>query len=137
MTDPNPAPSDKNGKDEAPPSENLFKLMDGVIAQLNITKKMFILMILTVMVLPPIALIISFAIIEPAFEGGQFPGFVPHRDPVAFFIVRNLPLLISLVWLGIGVRQWFILSKWAKRYQRYKERLRQIDKKLDDAADSG
>ena len=40
-------------------SDNIFKIMDNVISQLNTTKKMFIIMILTVMVLPPLTFAIS------------------------------------------------------------------------------
>jgi hypothetical protein len=34
------------------------------------------------------------------------------------------------VWLGIGIRQWFVLSGWTK-YERYKELQKKIDEKLD------
>jgi len=37
-----------------------------------------------------------------------------------------------LVWLGIGVRQWFILSKQDKRYKSWKELERKVDEKLDN-----
>ena len=43
--------------------------------------------------------------------------------------------IISLVWLGIGIRQWFVLSKWDKRYQQFKAKQEEIDKKLDDDSD--
>jgi formate hydrogenlyase subunit 3/multisubunit Na+/H+ antiporter MnhD subunit len=140
MTDPNqPASRDKdNGtdnakkqEDEGPlPTENLFKLMDGVINQLNVTKRMFLIMILSIMILPPLALVISFAIADAVTEG--HPWFFLHRDPWVFGIARNLPLIISVVWLGVGIRQWFVLSSWAKRYQRYKDRQREAERKLTD-----
>ena len=38
-----------------------------------------------------------------------------------FGIARFVPFLISLVWLGIGIRQSFVFSKWTRRYERYKE----------------
>ena len=137
MTDPNSAPSDK---DEVPPSENLFKLMDGVIAQLNITKKMFIIMILTIMIIPPIAFVLTFALLGPPFpfhDGGMHERFGPGFNP-AFGIARVIPFLISLIWLGIGIRQWFVLSKWTKKYERYKELQKKIDAKLsdDDSSDN-
>ena len=40
--------------------------------------------------------------------------------------------IISIVWLGIGVRQWFVLSKWDKKYQRFKEKQKDVDRKLSD-----
>ena len=109
-------------------SDNIFKIMDGLIFQLNKTKKMFIIMILTIMIIPPVVLLISFEIFtfegyEKTERGGPHPGFFP---------MRIVPVIISLVWLGIGIRQWLVLSKWTKKYDLYKESQEKIDKKLDE-----
>jgi hypothetical protein len=40
-----------------------------------------------------------------------------------------IPFLVSVIWLGIGIRQWFVLSK-------YRELQKSIDKKLEDANDN-
>ena len=143
MTDPNQPSSSSHGIDDddsgnaersgnksSLPTENLFKLMDGVINELNVTKRMFLMMILSIMILPPLALVVSFAIADAVTEG--HPWFFLHRDPWVFGIARNLPLIISVIWLGVGIRQWFVLSNWAKRYQRYKDRQRQVERKLLD-----
>jgi NADH:ubiquinone oxidoreductase subunit 5 (subunit L)/multisubunit Na+/H+ antiporter MnhA subunit len=115
--------SEKNGG-------NIFKTMDEIIFQLNRTKKMFIVMILTVMIIPPITFMIFAAIYDPPFEkqeGAEREGPRPK-----FMIFRIIPLIISAVWLGIGIRQWIVLSKWTKKYNRYKELQEKVDKKLDD-----
>ena len=127
--------SEPEKKDD--PGHNLFKVMDGIIYQLNATKRLFIIMILSMMILPPIALLISSLLIAPPFQdSNSFPAL--HRDGfgVRFFDLRILPLVISLVWLGIGIRQWFILSKWTKRYVQYKKMQENIDKKLADTNDN-
>jgi hypothetical protein len=113
--------------------------MDGIIQQLNRTKKMFIIMILTIMIIPPIAFAVTFALLGPPFPfhdaGGPHDRFGPGFNP-AFGIARVIPFAISLIWLGIGIRQWFVLSKWTKKYERYKELQKKIDEKLDyDNAD--
>jgi hypothetical protein len=36
-----------------------------------------------------------------------------------------------MVWLGFGIRQWYVLSKWTRRYERYKELQRKLGQKLD------
>ena len=46
-----------------------------------------------------------------------------------------MPILIFLIWLGIGIRQWFVLSKWTKKYERYKELQKKVDEKLDYDSD--
>jgi hypothetical protein len=114
--------------------------MDGIIQQLNRTKKMFIIMILTIMIIPPMAFAVTFALLGPPFpfhdSGGPHDRFGPGFNP-AFGIARVIPFLISLIWLGIGIRQWFVLSKWTKKYERYKELQKKIDEKLDyDNADN-
>jgi hypothetical protein len=117
--------------------ENLFQIMDGIIHELNITKKIFIIMILTVMIIPPLSFVITFALFGPPFpfDGGSRMTHERFGSPPQFShyfgIARFAPFLISLVWLGIGIRQWFVLSKWTKRYERYKELQRKIDQKLD------
>ena len=118
-----------NDKDEKS-SDNIFKIMDGVIFQLNRTKKMFIIMILTVMIITPVTFLISAVLFAPPFEMEQkTERDEPHHK---FFPMRMIPLLVSLAWLGIGIRQWFVLSKWTKKYERYKELQNEINKKLDD-----
>jgi hypothetical protein len=121
--------------------ENLFQIIDGIISQLNRTKKMFIIMILTIMILPPISFLITFALLgPPMFFGGPGmhpegigPGFAP-----GFTLARTVPILIFLVWLGIGIRQWIVLSKWSKKYEHYRELQKKIDEKLDyDNDDEG
>ena len=132
MTEPN---KDDNNKSKES-RENLFQIMDGIIKELNLTKKMFIIMIITIMIIPPLAFAITFALLGPPFpfEGGrmQHENFGPHPFFGHYFgIARFIPFLIALVWLGIGIRQWFVLSGWTKKYERYKELQRKIDEKLD------
>jgi len=124
--------ADSNKDEER--KENLFEIMDGIILQLNRTKKMFIIMIITVMVISPIALLITYLIFTPPFESAgeektrREGGGPLHR----FFVIRFLPPIVSAIWLAIGIRQWFVLSKWAAKYDKYKKLQEEIDKKLAD-----
>jgi hypothetical protein len=133
MTDPTEA--DKVDKSDIS-RENIFQIMDGIIAQLNKTKKMFIIMILTIMIIPPIAFALTFSLFGPPFhfnEDREPPhGFADSpRIPPQIALARIVPILVALIWLGIGIRQWFVLSRWSKKYERYKELQKQIDTKLD------
>ena len=124
--------TDENGSKS---KDNIFEIMDGIIAQLNKTKKMFIIMILTIMIIPPISFAVTFALVGPPFpfhdRGIASNSFGPIFSPV-FGIARMIPFLISIVWLGVGIWQWFVLSKWTKRYERYKELKESIDEKLSN-----
>ena len=52
-------------------------------------------------------------------------------DNPSFRIVQAVVVGTVLVWIGIGIRQWFVLSKWTKKYKQYKELQKKIDEKLD------
>jgi hypothetical protein len=135
------AAADPNEKKKEDHNENLFQIMDGIISQLNKTKKMFILMIITILILPPISFVITFIIFGPPmfFDGASMHhdgfGFGAGGFGRGFAPARAIPILIFLIWLTIGIRQWFVLSKWAKRYERYKELQKKIDEKLDYEGD--
>ena len=136
--------------------ENIFELLDGMMFQLSRTKKMFMIMILTVLILPPASILVLTSVSEPPFES-QFEERLQERlssgeitqeeydeikekfgngKPRKFLHPPQLVILIiSLVWLGIGIRQWAVLSKWDKKYQQFKAKQEEIDKKLDDESD--
>jgi hypothetical protein len=113
-------------------SGGIFRTMDEIIFQLNKTKKMFIVMILTIMIIPPVAFMITTAIFDPPFETQEKTDDSVGVPKQKFFIFRIIPFVISAVWLGIGIRQWIVLSKWTKKYDRYKKMQEEVDKKLDD-----
>ena len=134
-----------NDKKDNKRTENLFEIMDGIIDQLNNTKRLFIAMILTVMIIPPLIFVITFGLLgppgqpspPPPFQSGMEHHIGEHREGFnpLFTITKNIPLIIGILWLGIGIRQWIILSKWNKKYQKYKELQKKIDEKIDNNED--
>jgi hypothetical protein len=151
---------ENNNKKISKDSKNLFEIMDGIIDQLNKTKRLFIIMILTVMIIPPMVFVITFELLGPPVPSSSTPslnstststsssskmGMMDHHksehregllgfNPL-FTIIKNIPLIIGIVWLGIGIRQWILLSKWSRKYQRYKELQKKIDEKIDSDND--
>ncbi len=69
-------------------------------------------------------------------RGEQKENFFLRNDVLLFTIIRNVPLIIGILWLGIGIRQWLVLSKWNKKYQRYKELQKKIDEEIGDKHNS-
>lgn len=180
--------------DEGKKSENIFEIMDGMLFKLNQTKRLFVIMILTILIIPPIALLITTSVFDnpfrPSEEEMQFrqqtqelhlelrkmttelEGLSPddrakkldeflssekYKDisaklaalppdelmepkhdgppPHEFGIHKGPQLIIfaiSAVWLGIGIRQWLVLSKFSKKYENFKKKQKDIDKKLDE-----
>ena len=140
---------------------SIFEIMDGIMFQLSKTKKMFMIMILTTLIIPPIALLVITSAYDSPFndrfekrlddrlneqlQRGQIPLdqankiknqiIDRNRDQVLLQPAQLVIFAISLVWLGIGIKQWLSISKWDKKYQKFKERQQQVDKKLDDYFD--
>jgi hypothetical protein len=133
--------------------ENIFEILDGIMFQLSKTKKMFLIMILTILIIPPAALLVMTSVTEPPFHeqleqrlqerldrGGitqeEFDniknkfGNEKPRNPL--HPPQLIIIVISLVWLGIGIRQWIVLSRWDKKYQNFKANQKEIDKELED-----
>lgn len=122
------------------PVENIFRAMDEIVYQLNKTKRLFILMIVSFVVIVPVTHAISVAVLGgTTFDGGPpFDRNGPPGSPdnPAFRIVQAVVVGTVLVWIGIGIRQWFVLSKWTKKYKQYKELQKKVDEKLDYDEDS-
>lgn len=115
---------------DSKPTENIFQIMDEVVRQLNKTKKMFLIMIISIVVVVPGTFVVTFALAG----GSSFWNGPPHDGPtdgVAFGIARAIVIVFVLAWIVIGIRQWFVLSKWTQRYELYKELQKKIDEKLD------
>ena len=122
------------------PVENIFRIMDEIVHHLNRTKKMIILMIISIIIVLPATHIITFALLgDTIFDGGERPRFDRSGGPPdspAFRIVQAVVIGTILFWLGVGIRQWFVLSKWTKKYKQYKQLQKKIDEKLDYDSDS-
>lgn len=118
------------------PTQNIFQIMDEVIRQINKAKKMFLIMIISIIVVVPGTFIVTFALAGgssfwndgPPWNGANNRG---PPDGSAFGIARAIVIVFVLAWIGIGIRQWFVLSKWTQRYEIYKEMQKKIDEKLD------
>lgn len=148
--------SDKSNHD------NIFEILDGIMIQLSKTKKMFMIMILSTLIIPPVALLITTAVLDSPFHE-KFEERLEERlqkrleskeitideynDIKNKILSREKPnpllrppefiiFVISLVWFGIGIRQWIVLSRWDKKYRLFKDKQDEIDKTFEDDSDN-
>jgi hypothetical protein len=105
----------KKDKDDMASPDNIFRITDELVYQVNRTKRFVVVMIIAVVVAVPLLWHIA-----PFFTGTD-----------SFRIVGYGTIAIAAIFLAIGVRQWFVLSQWTKKYKSYKELQKKIDKKLD------
>ena len=97
-------------------SENILRIADELVRQVDITKKMIIVMIFIVVIAIPVAWHVA-----PLLSGSGG----------GFRAIGYITIVIAAVFLLLGVRQWFILSKWTRKYNAFKEKQRTIDRELD------
>ncbi len=128
-------PNKKDNHKEGEKPEGAFEIMDGLMSQLNSTKKMFLALILTIIVLPAIAMLIVVATFDPPFDDFEiresYRGpFGPGGGPP--FLPGLIIFVATLVWLGIAVRKWFVISKWSKKYKQFKQRQEQLERQFEE-----
>jgi len=143
---------------DKPDRENIFKILDGIMHDLGKTKKMFLIMILTILIIPPIAIMVASTAFDSPFHDGfqerleeklqnslqkgdldldqyEHIKHITSDDGHMIHMPKGPQLIIfalSLGWLAVGIRQWVVLSKWDKKYKKFKTDQEDIDKKLDD-----
>jgi hypothetical protein len=100
--------------DEKISAGNILRIADELVHQVDRTKKMVLIMILAVIIGVPLSWHLA-----PLVKGVSF-------NAVGYFAIG-----IAAVFIGIGVRQWLVLSKWTKKYKSYKELQKKIERQLD------
>jgi len=103
--------------------ENLPEMIDNVIRQLDFTRKIIIIMVLSFIIIVPIIAYIGLLSQSTAGVG----VYIPIIGGAAF-----------LAWIGVGIRQWIVFSKWLRKFRLYKERQKELEDLLDfEKSDEG
>ncbi|MDG6906431.1 MAG: hypothetical protein JRN20_11665 [Nitrososphaerota archaeon] len=106
--------SESNKKDNIVSSDNIFRIADELVHQVDMTKRMVLIMIVAVIVAVPVSWHIA------ALVKGT-----------TFVVVGYAAIATAILFLTIGIRQWRMLSKWTKRYKAYKVMQKKVDEQLD------
>jgi len=104
-------------------TRSIFKTMDDMVEQINKTKKVFMILLVTI-IIPPVILEIIFTVLDISYESlHSESGDVIHTIVFIMFIG---------IWVGLGGRYLIVLNKLTKRYQEFKESQEKLDKKLNE-----
>jgi len=104
-------------------TRSIFKTMDDMVEQINKTKKVFTILLVTI-IIPPVILEIMFTVFDLSYESlHSESGDVIHSILFIMFIG---------IWVGLGGRYLIVLNKLTKRYQEFKESQEKLDKKLNE-----
>lgn len=107
--------SDKEGKEENT-TENILRITDELLSELNKARRLLIITIIVVVVSIPLAWHAA-----PLFSG----------TPDRFRFIGFITLAVAAFFLFLGIRQWLTISRWMRRYREYKEKISKIDRELD------
>jgi hypothetical protein len=115
--------TDGSSSKKGTPHENLPEMLDNVIRQLDFTRKIIIIMVLSFVIIVPIIAYIGILSQSTAGVGVYIP------------IIGGA---VFLAWLGVGIRQWIVFSKWLRKFRLYKERQKELEDLLDfERSDDG
>jgi len=104
-------------EEEAPaPTENIFRIVDRLVYQVDRTKKLVVIMLVAVIAAIPISWHVT-----PFLLG----------TPYNFRAAGIITILIAIVFFAVGVRQWLALSEWTRKYGTFKELQKRVDDQLD------
>ena len=141
------------------PLGDIFEIVDDAIKNMNTTKKMFLVVVLIGFLVPqllPFAHIIlvvqpvqgpivaQFDLLLEQLENGkisaeyfvekfrilkaEYTSVIGFSDSILFGII--IMFANALFWTGYGIRQWFVHKKWSKRYNMFKTKDEEINRKL-------
>ena len=96
--------------------ENLPEMIDNVIRQLDFNRKIIIIMVLSFVVIVPII---------------AYIGLMSQRTAGVGVYIPIIGGAVFLGWLGVGIRQWIVFSKWLRKFRLYKERQKELEDLLD------
>jgi Na+-driven multidrug efflux pump len=95
-------------------SENIFRIADELVREVDRTKKIVICMIVAVVIAVPVSWHLA-----------------PFVKGAPFMAIGYVAVATAIIFLAVGIRQWLVLSRWTTKYKAYKEMQRNVDKQLD------
>lgn len=103
--------------------EDILEITEELVFQVDRTKKLLLWLLFGI-----IGAVLAVWIFTSIFTSNT-SGFLVslHLGLVPGFFVFS----IIFVFLGIVVRQWWILSKWSKKYAKYRQMQEEISRRLD------
>jgi hypothetical protein len=105
----------KKSKESEVTSDSILRIADELVRQVDQTKKLVLIMLVAVIVGIPVSWHVA-----PLLGGTR-----------NFEVAGAVTIIIAIVFIAVGIRQWTVFSKWTERYKAYKILQAKIDAKLD------
>ena len=108
--------------------QDILTILDSFIQHVHQVRKLLLGVSVTAIVLAPLAIVLSvyllfhpsfFAVLETENEFG-----------LVLTILLGAVIVSSGTWLFTGIRQYYSMSQWKKRYEEYRREKEEIDRKI-------
>lgn len=110
------------------PRKGILSLLDGFIEQVQSTRKVLLGVSASAMILAPLAIALSaYLMLHPAFFAVLE---IENEFGLVLSVLLAAVIIISLVWLVAGIRQYYSVSAWKRRYSEYLKEKEDMDRKI-------
>ena len=107
---------------------DILSLMDGFIDQIQQIRKILLGVSVSAIVLAPLAIGLSaYLLFHPSFF---FLLELENEFGLVLSVLLGAVIIISGVWLSMGVRQYRSINHWKGRYSEYVKEKEELDKKI-------
>jgi uncharacterized membrane protein len=108
--------------------QDILTLLDRFIQQIHHIRKILLGMSVSAIVLGPLAIALSiYLLLHPSFFS------ILERENefgLVLTVLLGAVIITSGIWLVTGIRQYYSMSQWKKRYEEYLKEKEAIDKKI-------
>lgn len=116
------------GEPSAQSRQNILTVLDDFIQQIQQIRKILLGMSLSAIVLAPLAIALSvYLMLHPSFFAILE---IENEFGLALSVLLGAVIIISVVWLSTGIRQYYSMSRWKNRYIEYQSEKEMLDKKI-------
>jgi hypothetical protein len=122
--------SSHDNKDEVTFStrQDILALLDGFIQHIHNIRRILLGMSVSAIVLGPLAIALSiYLLLHPSFFA------ILERENefgLVLTVLLGAVIITSGIWLVTGIRQYYSMSQWKKRYEEYLKEKEAIDRKI-------
>jgi hypothetical protein len=108
--------------------QDILSLLDSFIHQIQHIRRILLGMSVSAIVLAPLAIALSvYLLFHPTF----FAILATENEfGLVLTVLLGAVIITSGTWLVTGVRQYYSMSQWKKRYEEYRREKEAIDKKI-------
>jgi NADH:ubiquinone oxidoreductase subunit 5 (subunit L)/multisubunit Na+/H+ antiporter MnhA subunit len=112
----------------SPTRQDILTMLDSFIHQIENIRRILFGMSISAIVLAPLAIALSiYLLLHPTFFAVLE---MENEFGIVLTVLLGAVILTSAIWLVAGIRQYYSMNHWKKRYDEYVKEKEEIDKKI-------